>query len=146
VVKRWTGTTKNAQSTYLCQDTSKPHSVNANILPRHTQNMHHIRGIHPFMAPKRNLWMIKQAAPHFLPKTYKLQQLAGTLLYYARAVDPALIMPINVLASEQSNATEVTTDKVIKLLNYCNTHPETKIRYYASAMILHIHSDASYLS
>jgi hypothetical protein len=55
-------------------------------------------------------------------------------------------MPINALASEQSNATEVTADKVIKLLNYCSTHPETKIRYHASEMILHIHSDASYLS
>jgi hypothetical protein len=55
-------------------------------------------------------------------------------------------MPINVLASEQSNAIEVTAGKVIKLLNYCNTHPETKIRYHASDMILHIHSDASYLS
>jgi hypothetical protein len=51
-------------------------------------------------------------------------------------------MPVNVLASEQPNATEVTADKVIKLLNYCNTHPETKIRYHASDMILHIHSDA----
>jgi hypothetical protein len=49
----------------------------------------------------------------------KLQQLTGTLLYYARAVDPTLIMPINVLASEQSKATEVTANKVIKLLNYC---------------------------
>jgi hypothetical protein len=55
-------------------------------------------------------------------------------------------MPINVLASEQSNTTEVTADTVIKLLNYCNTHPETKIRYHASDMILHIHSEASYLS
>jgi hypothetical protein len=55
-------------------------------------------------------------------------------------------MPINVLASEQSKATEVMANKVIKLLNYCNTHPETKIRYHASDMILHIHSDASYLS
>jgi hypothetical protein len=76
----------------------------------------------------------------------KLQHLTGTLLYYARAVDPTLIMPINVLASEQSAATAVTADKVIKLLNYCNTHPETKIRYHASDMILHTHSDASYLS
>jgi hypothetical protein len=76
----------------------------------------------------------------------KLQQLTGTLLYYARAVDPTLNMPINLLASEQSNATEVTADKVIKLLNYCNTHRETKIRYHASDMILHINSDASYLS
>jgi hypothetical protein len=55
-------------------------------------------------------------------------------------------MPINVLAYEQSNATEVTADKVIKLLNYCNTHQETNIHYHASDMILHIHSDASYLS
>jgi hypothetical protein len=76
----------------------------------------------------------------------KLQQLTGTLLYYVRAVDPTLIMPINVLASEQSKATEVTAKKVIKLLNYCNNHPETKIRYHASDTILHIHSDASYLS
>jgi hypothetical protein len=33
----------------------------------------------------------------------KLQQLTGTLLYYARAVYPTLIMPINVLASEQKS-------------------------------------------
>jgi hypothetical protein len=55
-------------------------------------------------------------------------------------------MPINVLASEQSNATEVTSDKVIKLLNYCNTHPKKIKRYHASDMILYINSDASYLS
>jgi hypothetical protein len=76
----------------------------------------------------------------------KLQQLTSTLLYYARAVDPTLTIPINVSASEQSNATEVTADKVIKLLNYCNTHPETKIRFHASDMIWQIHSDTSYLS
>jgi hypothetical protein len=55
-------------------------------------------------------------------------------------------MPINVLESDQSTATHVTADKVIKLLNCCNTHPESKIRYHSSDMILHIHSDASYLS
>jgi hypothetical protein len=76
----------------------------------------------------------------------KLQQLTGTLLYYSRAVDPTLIIPINVLASEQSSATAFTADKVIKLINYCNTHSETRIRYHASGMILHIHRDASYLS
>jgi hypothetical protein len=77
---------------------------------------------------------------------HKLQQLTGTLLYCDRAVDPTLIMSINVLASEQAKATSDTADKVIKLLNYCNTHPETKIRYHASDMILYIHSDLSYLS
>jgi hypothetical protein len=67
-------------------------------------------------------------------------------LYYVRDVDPTLIMPINVLASEKSRATAIPADNIIKLLNYCNTQPETKIRYHASGMILHIHSDASYLS
>jgi hypothetical protein len=76
----------------------------------------------------------------------KLQHFTGTLLYYARAVDLTLILPINVLAYEQSKVTPDTSDKVIKLLNYCSTHPETKIRYHASDMILYIHSDASYLS
>jgi hypothetical protein len=67
-------------------------------------------------------------------------------LYYARAVDPTLITPINLLASEQTKATAYTADKVIKLLNYCTTHPETKIHYHESDMILNIHSDASYVS
>jgi hypothetical protein len=76
----------------------------------------------------------------------KLQQLTDTLLYYARAVNPTLLMPINVLTSEQSRSTAVTADKVIKLLNYFNTRPETKIKYHASDMILYINSDASYIS
>jgi hypothetical protein len=42
-----------------------------------------------------------KTSPTLLDKDVnKLQQLTGTLLYYARAVDPTLIMPINILASE----------------------------------------------
>jgi hypothetical protein len=63
-----------------------------------------------------------------------------------RAVDLPLIFPFNVLESEQTQATASTTDKVIKLLNYCAIHLEAKLRYHASDMILNIHSDASYLS
>jgi hypothetical protein len=33
-----------------------------------------------------------------------------------------------------------------QMLDYLATHPDTTIRYRASDMILHIHSDASYLS
>jgi hypothetical protein len=32
------------------------------------------------------------------------------------------------------------------MLDYLATHPDATIRYHASEMILHIHSDASYLS
>jgi hypothetical protein len=60
---------KNAQWTYLCQDTSRPPSINTNMLPQHAQNTHHTRGIHPYTAPKRNMWRIKQPDKHFLTKT-----------------------------------------------------------------------------
>jgi hypothetical protein len=76
----------------------------------------------------------------------RIQQLAGTLLHYARATNLTLILLVNVLASEQTQATTATADKVIQLINYCATHPEAKLRYHASDMILNIHSDASYLS
>jgi len=50
------------------------------------------------------------------------------------------------LAMEQSKGTEKTAAALMHLLNYAATHPEAKIRYYASDMILYIDSDASYLS
>jgi hypothetical protein len=76
----------------------------------------------------------------------RVQQLGGTLLFYGRAVDPILVMSVNVLASEQTKATVATSDKIIKLLNCCAIHHEAKLRYHTSAMILNIHSDVSYLS
>jgi hypothetical protein len=67
-------------------------------------------------------------------------------LYYARAVDPISVMPINDIATEQTKATEKTQAATNQLLYYLVTHPDATIRYHASDMILHIHSDASYLS
>jgi hypothetical protein len=90
---------------------------------------------------------VESTCPALSPKEVtSLQQLGGSLLYYARVLDPPLIMPVNVLASEQTKATAATADKIIKLLNYCTTHPEATLRYHASDIILNIHSDASYLS
>jgi hypothetical protein len=55
-------------------------------------------------------------------------------------------MPLNDIALEQTKATEKTQAATNKLLDYLATHPDATIRYHASDMILHIHSDASYLS
>jgi hypothetical protein len=55
-------------------------------------------------------------------------------------------MPLNDIATEQTKATEKTQATTNQLLDYLATHPDTTIRYRASDMILHIHSDASYLS
>jgi hypothetical protein len=55
-------------------------------------------------------------------------------------------MPLNDISTEQTTATEKTQTSAGQLLDYLATHPDTRIRFYASDIILHIHSDASYFS
>ena len=55
-------------------------------------------------------------------------------------------MTLNTIATHQENATEQTSMLVTHMLNYCATFPDAIITYDASDMILHIKSDASYLS
>ena len=76
----------------------------------------------------------------------RLQQVVGVFLYYARAVDPTMLHALNVLATQQAKGTENTIKAMNHFLNYCATHPDATIRYHASDMILHVHTDASYLS
>ena len=56
------------------------------------------------------------------------------------------MLTFNELSSAQSQGTEATKLALLKLLDYCTTHDDAKIRYFASEMVLHVHSDASYLS
>jgi hypothetical protein len=55
-------------------------------------------------------------------------------------------MPLNDIATEHTTATKKTKTAAGQLLDYLATHPDAKISFHASDMILHIHSDASYLS
>jgi hypothetical protein len=61
-------------------------------------------------------------------------------------VDPTVLMPLNDIATEQTKVTEKTQAATNQMLDYLATHPDAKIRYHASDMVLHIHSDVSYLS
>jgi hypothetical protein len=54
-------------------------------------------------------------------------------------------MPLNDIATEQTKVTEKTQAATNQLLDYLATHLDAMIRYHTSGMILHIHSDASYL-
>ena len=67
-------------------------------------------------------------------------------MYYARAVDCTILPAISSIASQQANATEETERRIKQLLDYLATLPNAKVRYYASKMVLNVHSDASYLS
>jgi hypothetical protein len=57
-----------------------------------------------------------------------------------------MLVTLGSLATAQTKGTHSTALALIQLLNYCAAHPDAVIRFHASGMILHIHSDASYLS
>jgi hypothetical protein len=57
-----------------------------------------------------------------------------------------MLVALGTLASAQTKGTEATARAAAQLLDYAATHPDAILQYTASDMILHVHSDASYLS
>ena len=75
-----------------------------------------------------------------------IRELVKVFLYYARAVDNTMLVALGSIAAQQAKGTEATADACVQFLNYAATHPNASIQYHASDMVLHNHSDASYLS
>ena len=106
---------------------------------------------HPWQRPNYGAKTQFAAQPDTAPSVdasdkKPILEVLGTLLFYARAVDRTLLTAIGELATEQSQATKTTMEKLTQLLNYCATHSDDTIRFSASDMILAIEIDASYLS
>ena len=80
------------------------------------------------------------------PRIKNIQRIVVSILYYARVVDHTVLTALSSVAGDQANATEQTEYQSQQLFGYLTMHPRATIRYYASDMILKIHSDASYLS
>ena len=76
----------------------------------------------------------------------RVQKVVGSFMYYGRALDMTILAALIKFSGEQINSTENTMKKVEKLLEYMATNTDAVIRYYASAMILNVHSDASYMA
>jgi hypothetical protein len=55
-----------------------------------------------------------------------------------------MLVALGTLAAAKT--THATAQAVTQLLNYAATHPDAVLSYQASDMVLHVHSDASYLS
>lgn len=75
-----------------------------------------------------------------------LQHVVGTLLNYARAVVPTMLVALGSITKQQAKDTEKTLEAIVKSLNYAAMHPDASICYHASNMVLHINSNISYLS
>ena len=74
----------------------------------------------------------------------RLQSIIGTFQHFSRALDVTMVCPISKLATAPH--TEKTERMADHFLNYVYTWPEPRIIFYASDMLLQIHSDASYNS
>jgi hypothetical protein len=110
--------------------------------PQHTPS----RYVTPVYGAKTQYATKDETPPLTATQCLTIQKVTGSVLYYARAVDPTVLMPLNDIATEQTKATGKTQAATNQLLDYMATHPDATIRYHASDMILHLHSDASYLS
>jgi hypothetical protein len=110
--------------------------------PQHTPS----RYVTPVYGAKTQYATKDETPPLTATQCLTIQKVTGSVLYYARAVDPTVLMPLNDIAMEQTKATGKTQAATNQLLDYLATHPDATIRYHASDVILHIHSDASYLS
>jgi hypothetical protein len=86
-----------------------------------------------------------ETTPPTAKQCLDIQKVTGSALYYARAVDATVLMPLNDIATEQTKSTEKTQAATNQMLDYLATCLDTTIRYHASDMMLHIHSNASYL-
>jgi hypothetical protein len=110
--------------------------------PQHTPS----RYVTPVYSAKTQYATKDKTPPLTAAQCLTIQKFTGYVLYYAKAVDPTVLMPLNDIATEQTRATKKMQTATNQMLDYLATHPDATIRYHASNMILHIHSDASYLS
>ena len=78
-------------------------------------------------------------------ETTTIQQIVGSLLYYARAIDYILLPALNTTSRSQAKPTQTTKQACKILLDYCATFSHVILRYKASDIILTIDSDAAYL-
>jgi hypothetical protein len=76
----------------------------------------------------------------------RIQEIVGSLLYYARAVGNKLLVAISAIAARQAYATVATEQAVHLLLDYVATYPADGIVYRSSDMILCAHVDAGFLN
>jgi hypothetical protein len=92
--------------------------------PQHTPS----RYVTPVYGAKTQYATKDETTPRTDKECLTIQKVAGSILYYARAVDPTVLMPLNEIATEQTKATEKTQAAKNQLLDYVATRPDATIR------------------
>ena len=67
-------------------------------------------------------------------KIRHIQSIAGTFLYYARALDFTMLTVLNDIATTQAKPTTKTLQECQQLMDYTATYPYLILRFYESEM------------
>ena len=89
---------------------------------------------------------IDNSTPLTQARITRVQGIVGCILYYARAIDSTMYPAVTHIASLMANPTQHVEDMADRLLAYAYLYPNNKLVFTKCDMILHIQSDASYLS
>ena len=76
----------------------------------------------------------------------RLQKIVGKFLYYARSIDPTMLVALNSLTAVKTKPKIVTAKQITQFLNYRATHPDAITEYINSGMVLNVYSNASHIS
>jgi hypothetical protein len=77
----------------------------------------------------KNQYAAQDGTPYLMVKQcLNTQAVTGSVLYYTRAVDPTVLVPLNDIATEQTKSTEKTQAATNQLSDYLAAHPDTTIR------------------
>ena len=77
-------------------------------------------------------------------QTKFIQEVTGTFLYYARAVNSTIMMALSAITMEQAAPITTTMRSTQQFPDYVATNKEAAITYKVSNMVLAVHSDALY--
>ena len=100
---------------------------------------------HPWQRPnygaKTQFVTVSNDAPAIdaVDKT-RILEVLGMLLFFAQAIECTLLTAIGKLATEESQATNITMEKLTQLSKYCTAHPGATFRFTASNTTLSVKS------
>jgi hypothetical protein len=98
--------------------------------PKHPQHTPYRYGT-PVYGAKTQYATKYETPPLTAKQCLTIKKVTGSVLYYARAVDPTILMPLNDISTEQTKATEKTQATTNQFLDYLATRPDATIRYHA---------------
>jgi hypothetical protein len=121
------------------------YSASSNKMPPSIRNTPH-RNMSCSVWDKKSICNERLDTSSHFQTVYNHSKVTGSVLYYARAVDLTVLIPLNDIATDQTKATEKTQvahKSIVRMFGDSprRHHQASCFRYY-----IQIHGDASYLS